>query len=347
MNSANSNTLDVGVVGLGLWGQNHPLVYEDYARSNIAVVCDMNEDRAKEVAAKVGCDWTTSVDELVTSDVSTFSVATPDHTHFAPVSTLLKANKNLLVEKPLTTDLDEAKELLRLSEASSGLSMVDYHLRWDPQWSMVKDTVDDGGIGAPHMGYIRLSDQIDVAQNWLSWAGESGPHWFLYPHIFDLMNWVIGEEPTTVYATGHRGILQDQGIDTWDAIQTMISYPGGANVTFETSWVVPNTNPSVTDCHMTLYGATGKIEYDQDFSGISFATADKYFYPWVPLGKRDRWGQLNHYMYSPMKYFVDCVLDGSTPECTFREGLVNTAMIHATLESLDTGAPVDFQQTLR
>ena len=333
-------TLKVGVVGLGIWGQNHPLVYDNYHRSEIAVVCDMNAERAKSVAEKYNCDWTTSVDELASSDVSTFSVATPDHAHFEPVSTLLQANKNVLVEKPLTTDLEEAKKLVELEKASSGIAMVDYHLRWDPQWSMVKDTVADRGIGKPHMGYIRLSDAIDVAENWLSWAGRSGPHWFLFPHIMDLMTWIFDEQPERLYATGHRGILESKGVDTWDAIQAMVSFPSGGNVTFETSWVVPNTNPSVTDCHMTLYGETGKIEYDQDYSGISFATSEKYSYPWVPLGKLDRWGQLNHYMYAPMKYFVDCVLDGATPECTFREGMANTALITATLRSLETKQPV-------
>ncbi|MBK0418653.1 Gfo/Idh/MocA family oxidoreductase [Leucobacter sp. CSA1] len=338
--------LKVGVVGLGIWGQNHPLVYDDYHRSEVAVVCDMNEERAREVASRIGCDWTTSVDELASSDITTFSVATPDHAHFGPVSTLLEANKNVLVEKPLTTSLDEAKELVRLAEASSGLSMVDFHLRWDPQWSMVKDTVASGEMGKPHMGYIRLSDAIEVAEKWLSWAGRSGPHWFLFPHLFDLMTWIIDEVPETIYATGHKGILQQKGVDTFDAMQAMVSFPSGANVTFETSWVVPNSNPSVTDCHMVLYSETGKIEYDQDFSGISFATPEKYSYPWVPLGKRDRWGQLNHYMYSPMKYFVDCVLDGKTPECTFREGMVNTAMIEACLRSIETGQPVKLADLL-
>jgi len=333
--------LKVGVVGLGMWGINHPLVYDNYHRSEIAVVCDLDESKAKAVAAKYKCDWTTSVDELASSDISSFSVATPDHTHFTPVSKLLKANKNVLVEKPFTTNLDEAKKLVEMSEKSTGISMVDFHLRWDPQWALVKDTVAAGGIGQPHMGYIRLSDAIDVAENWLSWAGRSGPHWFLFPHIMDIMTWIFDEKPTKIYATGHKGILASKGVDTWDAIQSMVSFPSG-NVTFETSWVVPNSNPSVIDCHMTMYGETGKIEYDQDFSGISFSTKDKYFYPWVPIGKKDRWGRLDHFMYAPMKYFVDCVLDGVTPECTFREGLTNTAMIEATLRSLETGQPVSF-----
>ena len=340
-----SDKLKVGVVGLGLWGQNHPLVYDNYHRSEVAVVCDRDESRAKALAERYKCDWTTSVDELAASDISTFSVATPDHTHFEPVSTLLRANKNLLVEKPLTTNLDEAKKLVELQEASTGIAMVDYHLRWDPQWSTVKDAVEAGRIGKPHMGYIRLSDAIEVAENWLSWASHSGPHWFLLPHIVDLMSWLFNEKPERVYATGHKGILQSKGIDTWDAVQAMVSFPSG-NVTFETSWVVPNTNPIVTDCHMTLYGETGKIEYDQDFSGLSIADGDKFSYPWVEIGKKNRWGQLNHYIYEPMKYFVDCVLDDVTPECTFREGMINTATIEAVVRSLETGHPVELAELL-
>jgi predicted dehydrogenase len=338
--------LKEGVVGLGLWGRNHPMVYEDYHRSELGVVCDLDADLAERVAQKHRCDWTTSIDELAASDISSFSVATPDHTHFAPVSALLEAGKNVLVEKPLTTDIEQAKRLVELAEGGGSTAMVDYHLRWDPQWSMVKDSVADGGIGKPHMGYIRLSDAIDVAENWLTWADRSGPHWFLFPHIMDLMTWILDERPETIYATGHRGILESRGVDTWDAIQAMVSFPSGANITFETSWVVPNANPSITDCHMTLYGETGKIDYDQDYSGLSIATPSKFHYPWVPVGRPDRWNQLGHFIYAPMKYFVDCVLDDVVPECTFREGLVTTAMIEVTLRSLTTKQPVSLADVL-
>jgi predicted dehydrogenase len=339
-----SERLKVGVVGLGIWGQNHPLVYDDYHRAELAVVCDLDEKRARDIAAKYGCDWTTDVNELASSDIPAFSVATPDHTHHAPVSTLLQAGKHVLVEKPMTTDLDEAKSLTALAEKSSGHAMVDYHLRWDPQWSMIKDVVDRGDVGDPVMGYIRLSDAIDVAENWFSWASRSGPHWFLFPHTMDLIRWIVGQEPRRVFASGHKGVLAAKGVDTWDCIQAIVEFDS-CRVTFETSWIVPNSNPSVTDCHMTLYGETGKIEYDQDFSGISFAT-EKYSYPWVPLGKKDRYGKLDHFMYAPMKYFVDCILDGETPECTFADGLVGVAMIHAVLRSLETGQPVEMSELL-
>lgn len=337
--------LDVGVVGLGIWGQNHPLVYDDYHRANLSVVCDLDEERAKKIAEQYRCDWTTSVDELVASDVTTFSVATPDHAHFAPASALLEGGKNVLIEKPLTTDLDEAARLTDLAGRSSGLSMVDYHLRWAPDWGLVKDAVEQGDLGRPVMGYVRLSDAIEVAENWLGWAGKSGPHWFLFPHSMDLIGWIIGQEPRRVYAAGHKGVLAEKGVDTWDCIQAVVQYDT-CSVTFETSWIVPNGNASVLDCHASLYGDKGKIDLDQDYAGLSFVGQDKTSYPWVPLGKKDRWGRLDHYMYQPMRYFVDCVLDGRTPECPLRDGLVGVALIHAVEQSLESGQPVDVQPLL-
>lgn len=330
--------LKVGVVGLGLWGQNHPMVYDDYHRSELTVVCDLDADKAKSIAEKYRCDWTTDVNELASSDIPAFSVATPDHAHFAPAKALIDAGKHVLIEKPLTTDLAQAQALAAAAKNSPGTTMVDFHLRWDPQWSMVKETVESGGVGDPVMGYIRLSDAIEVAENWLSWAGKSGPHWFLFPHTMDMVRWVVGREPRRVFASGHKGVLAAKGVDTWDCIQAVVEFDD-CQFTFETSWIVPNSNPSVTDCHMTLYGSTGKIEYDQDFSGISFAT-DKYSYPWVPLGKKDRYGKLDHFMYKPMRYFVDCVLDGVEPECTIEDGVANVAMIDAVLRSLESGQPV-------
>lgn len=75
--------IKVGVVGLGVWGQNHALVHSDYRRCELAVVCDLNEDLAREFGERYEREWTTSVDELASSDVEAFSVATPDHTRGA------------------------------------------------------------------------------------------------------------------------------------------------------------------------------------------------------------------------------------------------------------------------
>lgn len=341
-----SNELSIGVIGLGIWGANHPLVYDDYHRSNVMVVCDLDETKAKKIGTQFKCDWTTNFEEVINSDVAAVSVATPDFAHFDPVSKLLLKNKHIFVEKPLTTNLDEAKELCALAKKSSSIAMVDFHNRWNPQWGLVKSAIENGEIGQPSMGYIRLSNSIEVAESWLSWSGKSGPHWFLLTHIMDLINWLLDEIPDSIYAIGKDGLLRGKGIETWDSFQVLAKYPS-TNICFETSWVVPNSIPSVIDSHFTLYGERGKIDFDFDFAGLSFATNQKLTFPFFPLGQRDRWGNLSHFMYAPLRYFVDCVLDEIPPICSFEESLINVAMVQAVLNSITIDAPVRLQGLLK
>jgi len=334
-----SERVSAAVVGVGIWGQNHALVYNDYHRSQLVCVCDQDEARAKEIAARFGCDYTTDLHEIArSSDIEAVSIATPDFAHFAPAMTMIQAGKHVLIEKPLATDLDEAIALARAARTSSAKTMVDFGNRWNPTYMMIKDAVTEGRLGKPYMGYARLSDAIDVATKWFSWSARSGPHWFLLPHTMDIMRWYFAEEPTEVYAHGRKGVLAARGIDTYDSIQALVRFDQ-AFATFETSWIVPNSSPNVIDCYLSIYGTEGKAELDADYGGLAFAT-DKFTYPWAPVGKRNMYGKLDHRIYEPIKYFIDCIVDDVEPSATLFDGVVNTAMIAATIQSIAERRPI-------
>lgn len=329
----------LAVVGLGMWGRNHALTFADYHAADLALVCDQDAERARTVGEEFGVEWTTSVDDVAGSDVDAVSVATPDHAHVDAVMTVLDAGKHVLVEKPLATSVADAEKMAAAARAAGTIAMVDFQQRWNPNYLMLKSAVESGELGRPVMVYNRLSDAISVAQNWLSWAGRSGPEWFLFPHIMDATCWLLDQRPVSVYAAGSKRVLAEHGVDSWDAIQALVKFDD-CFVTFETSWIVPDSSPNVVDAHLTLYGDKGKADYDLDYAGIQFAT-DKLTYPWAPVGVRDRYGKLTHFFYDPMRHFVDCVRDGTHPECTFEDGLLNVRLIDAVLRSLESGQVVD------
>ena len=333
-----------GVVGLGLWGQNHALVYDDYERCDLRVVCDLDEDRAKGYAELYKCDWTTKVAEVAHSDVQAVSVATPDHTHFDPVRLLVEAGKAVMVEKPLCTSLRQAATLEAIARKSGATVMVDFQNRWDPRHQIIKDLVTSGELGRIVMGYSRLSDAIQVAESWLKWAGHSGPQWFLLPHSVDIVRWILGQEPVEAYAVASRGVLSAKGIDVIDSLQALIRFDN-CFFTFETSWIVPDSQPSVVDSILSIYGESGKVEYDQDYQGLAVSST-KYSYPWVPLGRRDYFGKLSHHLYEPMRHFVDCVLDAREVNCPIADGVVNTAVIEAIELSASSGKPISITDML-
>jgi len=331
--------LGAAVVGVGIWGQNHALAYHDDPRCRLVCVCDQNERRAREVAARFGCEYTTRVEEVAaSSDIDIVSVATPDFAHFEPAMTLIQAGKNVLIEKPLATDATQARELAAAAARASGKTMVNFQLRWHPSYLTIKEAIQSGKLGKPYMGYIRLSNALEVATQWLHWSARSGPHWFQFSHAMDVMRWFLDQDPVEVFAVARKEVLAARGIDTYDSVQALVRFEDGF-VTFETSWITPDSSPSVVDGYLSLYGTAGKVELDTDYSGLALA-ADRFSYPRVQAGERNIYGRLSHPMFEPMRYFVDCVVHDRRPIVTLYDGLVNTVMIEATVRSIEERRPV-------
>ncbi len=337
--------IPTAVVGLGLWGMNHVAAFRDDARCELVVVCDRDEERARNVGERFGCRWTTNLDDVIDAGVAAAGVATPDFAHHDIVLTLLTAGIHVLVEKPLATSVDEARAMTELAAASNCVAMVDYHNRWNPDHLAIKAALEDGHVGEPLYGYYRLSNSNVVPREWLSWSGRSGPEWFLFPHSFDLVRWLLDREPTSVFARGRRGLLDEAGIASWDAIQASWTF-GDVFVTFETSWVVPHGVASPVDAQLTMYGTSAKVDYVQSNNGLSIAGNDRLDFPWVEVGEPNRYGQLDHFIYGPMRTFVDSILGAVPPTSTFHDGFVGVAMIEATLRSVNEGREVEISEIL-
>jgi predicted dehydrogenase len=209
--------------------------------------------------------------------------------------------------------------------------MVDFHARWHPLFMGARGYVESGQVGDPVLAYARLSDTIFVPTEMLPWAGQSGPEWFLFPHVMDVVRWILDREPVEVFARGHRGVLEARGIDCWDAIQALFEFEGGAICTFETAWVLPNSYTNVVDNRLSLVGSKGGLELKNEPNLWVFT--DRFHTPFSSEAVT-RYGKAWGFQYESIRYFIDCVANDVTPEASGRDGLVATAMIEASLRSL-------------
>jgi predicted dehydrogenase len=335
--------VSLAIIGAGIWGTNHALALTTHPRARVALVCDRDEARARGAGERFGCAWTTSLDEVARSDVAAVTIATPDHLHRAPAVAMLEAGKHVLVEKPLATTVEDGRAMVEAAGRAGVRLMVDFHARWHPLFMGAKAYVERGDLGAPVMGYARLSDTIHVPTEMLGWGAQSGPEWFLFPHTMDVVRWLFEREPVEVYARGRRGLLDGMGITCWDAIQAMVEFEGGAFCTFETSWIVPNSYTNVVDNRLTLYGEKGGLEVRNE--PALWAFTDRYHTPFSSESVT-RYGKVWGYQYESIRYFVDCVADGLAPEATGHDGLVVTAMIEAVLMSIRERRPIRMDQVL-
>ena len=317
--------LYVAVIGCGVYGQVHIKTYKKDERVKLIKIWSRSRERAEEVGKKFNCEWTTDLKEIADDErIKIVSIATPDFAHTEPAIIMLKSKKNVLIEKPMATSVKECEEILKAQKESNTKLMVNFHNRWYPPIKKAKEIIENGEIGKPINAFVRLSDVITVPTRMLSWAGRSGPHWFLFPHTIDLIRWFFKEEAKRVFALGKKEILKKKGIDTYDVVQAQIEFTESIAF-FESSWVLPvSWRNNLIEFKIDIYGEKGRIEINGDNEGIEIST-NKYMTPLLYDFITEE---------EPIKYFIDCVINDVEPVPSGKDGLEVTRIIEAIEKSL-------------
>jgi len=330
------------VIGVGLLGEQHAGQYAQSPKAELILVHDVNPDRAKAVGETLGVPWTTNLADVAASDAQIVSIATPDHLHHEASMRMLEAGKHLLVEKPLATRTSEADEIVRLARANDRKVTVNLGNRWMGSFQSIHEAIQEGEIGDPVYAYCRCSDTIWVPTQMLSWAGRSGPQWFLFAHTMDLIRWFLGQEARDVYAVGSKRILAEKGIDAFDAIQAVVNFER-TFVTFETSWIIPESWPAIVEFEITMNGSDGRLGFDGIRQGFELSSdkVGKHMFArpslWTYFKLPDWW-------WGSLHDLIDAVIDEREPTIPVEDGAAVTAMIEATERSIAEGRRIEISE---
>ena len=318
--------------------------YAECARSQCVAVFDLNRTRAREVAKAYGLEAAGSLEDIAKDkSIKAVSIATPDFAHTDTALALLEAGKHLLIEKPLTTSTDEARQIIKAARKAKRTVMVDFHNHWNPPFLALKQRIDAGELGKPVMGYIRMSNPLSIPFGMLSWAAKSGPQWFLFPHAVDLIRWLIGKQKAlTVTAHARRQILKSRGTDTYDAIQATVEFED-CFVTFETAWILPNSWTGLIDFQFNLVGSKSCAQINCTDQGFHLATPKKFERPFNSALLESH-GHPQGFVVMPIYHFVDCILDGKQPSVTAEDGLAATQIIEAIERSIEQKRTVEVDE---
>lgn len=121
----------VGVIGVGALGQHHARVYAALPTATLAGVYDVDAGRAAEIAGRHGCQAFSQLGDMIPL-VDAVSVAVPTVDHHRVAKALLEAGKDVLVEKPIATTLDEADDLIRIAAGKGAILQVGHIERFNP-----------------------------------------------------------------------------------------------------------------------------------------------------------------------------------------------------------------------
>ncbi len=336
--------LNIAVVGAGIYGKNHLDAYTSNPNVNLVAVCDLK----KEITDKVEQDYQVKtyndMEEMLKSEeIDAVSVATPDPYHKDPVMTAIRYGKDVLVEKPLATTSADAYDIIEAAEKAGVRVMVDYHKRWDPASIAVKNKLADAGTGKPVRGYMRMDNVYDVAINWLNWSSDSSPVHFVGTHCYDLIRWYMGCEVVQVYAVGHKGILQEKGVDTYDSITAILEFENGCTWTVENAWILPNGFAKADDGCSEILCEHAMIRVDSQKRGVEFFDDQKQYTPNICFIQNHN-GRAIGFGIDPLNDFVDCILHDKPFVANLNDGLEAELIAEAVHKSADTHQVVKIER---
>jgi predicted dehydrogenase len=139
----------IGLVGAGWWTSRlHVPALRANPDAELVGVCDRDEGRAREAAALFGVPHpVTSIEALLDLEVDAVLVATPHDQHFAPASAALAAGVDVMIEKPMTLDPQEAWSLVRQARTSGAHLHVGYPFLHSPHVRRLSALVAAGDLG--------------------------------------------------------------------------------------------------------------------------------------------------------------------------------------------------------
>lgn len=197
--------LGVGVLGVGEMGKRHA---ENLRRlvpeASLAGVADVDGARAAKVAEELEIDRSFSSLEgmLEHKDIQAILIATPDKFHAQAISTAAAAGKDILCEKPLATNLADARSALQTVSKAGVRLQIGFMRRYDPAYAAVMTRIDAGEIGDPVI-FKSVGRDKDAPPLSFYQAGLNGMVFFNNTiHDFDLARWLMGDEVSEVQAYG-------------------------------------------------------------------------------------------------------------------------------------------------
>jgi predicted dehydrogenase len=269
----------------------------------------------------------------------------------------LTRDLHCLVVKPFTPTLSDARALVRLQESKGLVGVVELHKRFDEANLVVRRAIGEGRLG--RIAYISVAysqrRQIPL-QLFRSWAGRTNIFQYLAVHYVDLIYFMTGYLPRRALAIGTRGILSDQGVDTYDSVHALLEYrhPSRAEsfvATFDVNWIDPDDSSAMSDQRFTIVAEHARIDCDQKHRGVELVaqaggarSINPYFSEYLSDGDGLRFAG---YGAASISRFLEDVRSVRAAECswdrlpggraTFRDALPSTAAIEAVNASLAAG----------
>lgn len=327
--------INVAIVGFGYWGPNLVRNFSSISGVRVGKVVDLRSERLEIVKSNYPTtEVSTDIDSLWSDNsIDAVVIATPVFTHFPIAKKALLAGKHVLLEKPMTDTVDHAKELIELSLKVGKVLMVDHTFLYTPAVQKMKALIDSGDIGK-----VKYFDSTRINLGLIQ--QDVNVLWDLAPHDISILDYLVGDVPHSVNATGVSHI--HNGVE--NIAYLTVNYESNILAHFNCSWSSPVKirmmlvggdkkmivfNDMEPTEKIRLYDTNHSVSSDEEKRRVlvDYRVGDVF----IPkLGNAEALGGM-------AKDFVSAIVNGTTPIASWKSGLNTIKILEASQKSIKSG----------
>ena len=308
--------LRIAVLGCGRIGQMHAANVAKHPRAELVTVYDVNQAAAETVAKALGVTAAASAAEVFASpNVDAVLVATATPTHADYIEMAIAAGKPILCEKPIDLSLARVNACAAKIGNTSLPIQLGFNRRYAPGHASARSAMLAGDIGDLHQVIITSRDPAIPPRAYLEAAG--GLFRDMTIHDFDLARFMLGEEPTEIFAIA--GALIDPALgaalNEVDSAMFILRTASGKQCHINNS----RTAVYGYDQRVELMGSKGMIISDnrkphemRRYSATTVEASQPYQFFFLE--------RYNEAFMAEIDGFVDCIEKGAKPLASFDDG---------------------------
>lgn len=255
----------IAVVGVNNIGKTHCKFYAQHPDTELVAVCDLMEDRVREAAAAFSAKAYTDLRELLDrEDIDMVCVATGGEEkgshHYGPAMIAIEAGKDVLVEKPISNRIEEAREMVHAAREKGVRLACNLNHRFTPAAEKAKELIGQGKLGEALFLNMRLTIRNPAdATEWFHMRA-------LHPHSIDVMRYLFGDIRRV-----QSFMTKAPGRNTWSTASVNMQFASGAVGHLTGSYDMSMKHP-IEWCEAA--GTSGRLVIDNVYESIAYYPHD-------------------------------------------------------------------------
>lgn len=328
--------INVGVIGCGYWGPNLVRNLAELPGANLLAVADLDDARLAHMRARYpGLETTKNYRDFFSMPLDAVVVATPPATHHRIALDCLQHDRHVLVEKPLTLNSRDAKELVETADERDLTLMVGHTFEYNSAVQTLKEIIEGGELGE-----IYYIDMVRVSLG--LYQADMNVLWDLAPHDVSILRYLLGQDPTSIAAQGAASIFPGKH----DIAHVHLTFPDDVLAHIHVSWLDPCKVRRITvvgSRKMVIYDDVETLEkiriYDKGVEALPYTDTFGEFQCSYRYGDI----VIPHIRFTePLRqecqHFLDSIRNGTEPRSSGRVGLQVVKILEVADRSLQNGS---------